>query len=879
MYLSDLKLGQIFDSIDKRTRHTIAAQLTIDLKLLSITLTSTPPDHSLRNRSRVARLALAEQYLRQRHQIGSPFSEEIWIEGYAKMGWKPLQDGKTVLFCGYAGPLLLALGGSVSNLLGHIASGDQMGSYTATIREAISRGGQPGQFWSDLEETAREICVMPQPVRFFARVLSRHLPEAGPARTSIVLATPLYVELDDRCEPRQPAAAPLLTLPDPPVPVSSPQPAAESMLAAAEPQTIGPYKVVRRIGEGAMGIVYQVRNPDGRDLALKVIRPEYAQDTAFLQRFATEADTARQVRDASVAGVVDAAVNVEKPYLVAEFIDGPTIEERVSRDGPLSAEDGLRVGTGIAKALAAIHGAGFIHRDLTPSNVILSPDGPKVIDFGVARPAASSRDPSAEQLRVGTPAYMSPEQIQHEKLTAASDVFSWASVMVYATTGHQAFGRTSRLGVFWEIPEDAPDLTDVPDRLREVISDAFAKVPKDRPRADELISRLSGNGEPRPSPRAGYIRCHRTGIVAAVVVLIAASAAAVPVLTSNGTRPAAPISKRTASPVLRAPAIGSLITGLKNPEPIPTTVIFSPDGRMLAVGATNNGTRSAADVWDLATRKVAAALTIPGNPATVSLAYAPSGAVLAANTGDGISLWSAITHKLVSDPSYGIDPDPSSVAYAPSGPAVAEAATDIYLWDTATDRITAVIPNPVSDVSFNEVAYSPSGRILAADESSIDDGRADTYLWNVTTRKVIATLPAPAGQTYIGPIAWSPNGRILAIGGGFGYGNADTYLWNTITHKLIAVLPDPKGLEVNDLAWAPGGQVLAASDQNGNVYLWDIATGKITATLTDHKSQGAYSVAFSPDATTLAVGDGNGYTYLWRVRTSKDTSAKNSRSL
>jgi serine/threonine protein kinase len=714
---------------------------------------------------------------------------------------------------------------------------------------------------------------MPQPVRFLARVLSRHLPDADSAGTVIVLATPLYVELDDQPPASQPASVPQVAVPDPPVPLPSSQPGSAAASASGEPRSIGPYKVVRRLGEGAMGVVYQVSDSDGRDLALKVIRPKYAQDAAFLQRFAAEADTARQVRDASVAGVIDAAVNTEMPYLVAEFTEGPTIEEGVSRDGPLPTGDGLRVGIGIATALAAIHGAGFIHRDLTPSNVILSPGGPKVIDFGVARPAASGRDPRAERLRIGTPAYMSPEQVQHEELTPASDVFSWASIMVYATTGHQAFGRTSRVGVFWEIQEDEPDLTDVPAGLREIISAAFAKDPAARPSAGELIQRLRAIGQPQPSPPAGYIRRHRVGIFIAAAVLIAASAATVPVLTSDGSGSALSTSKRASSPVLQAPATGSLITGLKNPEPIPTTVIFSPDGKSLAVGSTSNGTKSSADVWDLATRKVTAALTVPGNPAMVSLAYSPSGRVLAASAGDGIYLWSTVTYKAIFYLSYALDPDPSSVAYAPSGSAVAEAATSIYLWDTATDQITAVFPNPVSDVSFNEAAYAPSGRVLAADENGTEVSSGDTYLWNVASHKLIATLPAPAGQSFIGPIAWSPSGQLLAIGGGFGYGDADTYLWNTITHKLIAVLADPKGLEVNDLAWAPGGQVLATSDQNGSVYLWDVATGKITATLTDHKSQGAYSVAFSPDATVLAVGDGNGYTYLWRIRTRKDTSA------
>ena len=498
LYLSDLKLGQIFDSIDERTRRSIATQLTIDIKLLSVTLSSSSPDRSLRNRSRVARLTVGEQYLRQRRQIGDVASGDTWIEGQADMGWKPLQDGKTVLFCGYAGPLLVVLGGSVSNVLGYPASDEQTGSYTATIREAVSGGGQPEQFWHDLAATARDICVMPQPVRFLARVLSREYPNGAPARPAIVLATPLYVELADESLTGQSATASRVTRTAAPALSASTPPESPPAATSGEPQSIGPYMVQRRLGEGSMGVVYQVKDRDGRDLALKVIRHEYAQDAAFLRRLADEANTARRVQDPSVARLVDAVVNTETPYLVTEFAEGPTLLDKVSRDGPLPIGEAVEVGIGTANALAAIHAADIIHRDLAPSNVILSRNGPRVIDFGVASSAVSGEGPKGDRLRVGTPAYMSPEQIQREELTPASDVFSWASTMVFAATGHQPFGRTSRLGTFWEIQEDEPDLTDLPAELREIISAALDKNPAARPPADELVRGLRAIARPEP---------------------------------------------------------------------------------------------------------------------------------------------------------------------------------------------------------------------------------------------------------------------------------------------------------------------------------------------------------------------------------------------
>ena len=184
VYLSELKLTQILDTIDEQTRRSIATELKIDLKLLSLTLSSTSVDRSLRNRSRVARLTVAERYIRQYLPVGDIASDRDWIAGEAEMGWKPLQDGKTVLFCGefrgQAGPVLVTLGGSVSNVLGYPTSEEQTGSYASTIREAVSGNGQPERFWHDLETTARQVGAMPQPVRFLARVLARHDPDKDP---------------------------------------------------------------------------------------------------------------------------------------------------------------------------------------------------------------------------------------------------------------------------------------------------------------------------------------------------------------------------------------------------------------------------------------------------------------------------------------------------------------------------------------------------------------------------------------------------------------------------------------------------------------------------------------------------------------------------
>ena len=204
----------------------------------------------------------------------------------------------------------------------------------------------------------------------------------------------------------------------------------------------------------------------------------------------------------------------------------------MSQGGSLPFEQALELGTGMAAALVAIHRAGIVHRDLTPSNVILSGTGPKVVDFGVASPVTSGSDRDANRLRTGTPAYSSPEQVQHDNLTSASDVFSWGSTMVYATTGHQPFGGKSRLGALWEIIEDEPDLTGLPDQLRPVILAALDKTPAARPSADRVLRDLrvitasgAAPARQRPGLRNRLQRRRTVALVAAALALVAAAIA------------------------------------------------------------------------------------------------------------------------------------------------------------------------------------------------------------------------------------------------------------------------------------------------------------------------------------------------------------------
>ncbi|GGM66231.1 hypothetical protein GCM10010106_10360 [Thermopolyspora flexuosa] len=277
----------------------------------------------------------------------------------------------------------------------------------------------------------------------------------------------------------------------------------DGVLLEGDPVRVGPYRIVRRLGEGGMGVVYLAEAPSGEQVAVKLIHRHLAADSEFRRRFRREVETARRVARFSTAAVLDADVDGPTAYLVTEYVPGPTLLEEVRRRGPLrgSALEGLAVST--ATALRAIHAAGVVHRDLKPSNVLLSPLGPKVIDFGLARLADGS---TQSMLALGTPAYMSPEQARREKVTTASDIFSWGGVMVFAATGSPPFGSGPGQDVLYRVVHDEPQLPRIDGVLGELVARALAKDPAARPTAEQLVDALAAGHTrnltaPLPSPR------------------------------------------------------------------------------------------------------------------------------------------------------------------------------------------------------------------------------------------------------------------------------------------------------------------------------------------------------------------------------------------
>ncbi|WUS97477.1 MFS transporter [Streptomyces sp. NBC_00708] len=269
-------------------------------------------------------------------------------------------------------------------------------------------------------------------------------------------------------------------------------------LTAEDPTRIGPYRLIARLGAGGMGLVYLGRSDVGRTVAVKVVQREYAARTEFRRRFAREVGAARRVGGSWTAGVLDADIEAEVPWVATQYVPGPDLTTVVGADyGPLPEHSVRVLANRLALALAAVHGAGLIHRDLKPSNVLVTVDGPMVIDFGIARAMDNLTDGSLltrTGMLIGSPGFMSPEQVRGLELTPASDVFCLGAVLVYAATGRLLFGATDT-GLnahLFRIAEDEPDLTGVPASLLDLVRACLAKSPVDRPTPAEIADRTAG---------------------------------------------------------------------------------------------------------------------------------------------------------------------------------------------------------------------------------------------------------------------------------------------------------------------------------------------------------------------------------------------------
>ncbi|MCZ7436914.1 protein kinase [Micromonospora sp. WMMC241] len=282
-------------------------------------------------------------------------------------------------------------------------------------------------------------------------------------------------------------------------------------LRPGDPARLGGYELLGRLGEGGMGSVFLARSPQGRRVAVKVVRAELSHHDEFRGRFRSEVNRARQVPPFCTAEVLDADPDHEPPYLVVEYVDGPSLVQVVRDQGPMTTTGVHGIAVGVATALTAIHGAGVIHRDLKPANVLVAPGGIKVIDFGIARAFEATSQHTRTNQMVGTVAYMAPERFETttgNPVGPAADIFAWGAVVAFAATGRTPFEGESATATAMRILTQPPDLTGLDGPLRALVSRALEKDPADRPTARELLDGLlttaspSGDAGRLPNARA-----------------------------------------------------------------------------------------------------------------------------------------------------------------------------------------------------------------------------------------------------------------------------------------------------------------------------------------------------------------------------------------
>ncbi|MFE5946800.1 serine/threonine-protein kinase [Streptomyces sp. NPDC056480] len=260
-------------------------------------------------------------------------------------------------------------------------------------------------------------------------------------------------------------------------------------LRREDPRIVGSFRLHRRLGAGGMGVVYLGSDRRGQRVALKVIRPDLAEDQEFRSRFAREVSAARRIRGGCTARLVAADLEAERPWFATQYVPGPSLHDRVAEEGSLRAADVASIGAALSEGLVAVHEAGVVHRDLKPSNILLSPKGPRIIDFGIAW-ATGASTLTHVGTAVGSPGFLAPEQVRGAAVTPATDVFSLGATLAYAAMADSPFGHGSSEVMLYRVVHEEPQLHGVPDALAPLIRACLAKDPEDRPSTLQLSMRL-----------------------------------------------------------------------------------------------------------------------------------------------------------------------------------------------------------------------------------------------------------------------------------------------------------------------------------------------------------------------------------------------------
>jgi WD40 repeat protein len=638
-----------------------------------------------------------------------------------------------------------------------------------------------------------------------------------------------------------------------------------SALRNDDPVLLGGYELLARIGEGGMGTVYLARGRDGRQVALKVIKPENSRDAEFRARFRSEVEKARRVPPFCTAEVLDADPDHETPYLVVEYVDGASLADVVRDQGPLSAATVHGVAIGVATALVAIHGAGIIHRDLKPANVLFALGTPKVIDFGIAQPTVPTSQHTRPDLVVGTLAYMAPERFDTDRkrpLTPAADVFAWGVVVTYAATGHLPFAGDSPAATAGMILIQPPDLDGLTGGLRDLVASALEKDPARRPTASELLDRLltavpvdpevrRAAYAARDSERSRRIRGRVMRMTAAACAL--ALAAGVPLGIVMRQRAADREDAAAALRVARTAVSDNLVT--QSLDTRRTDPGLSLRLAATAMSLTPGGT-TRANLTDALDSGYAG--EIPAHKPISVARYRPDGRVVAlAGTDGALTFWAGNTPAGTLNTG---DQLLNDVAFSPDGKTLAAIGKHLQLWDVHDLGAPRLLSSAVAEggdgrlVEFAGPNRLVSGAGAAFSMWDLKDPRHPRRLWRVAGPDGYAGAAAANGVRGLYLLETDDNVTVFS-----GAGQA----------KPREVAHYDKLGSVKDIAINQAGTLVAIALQSEDnpVWLYDLSDRAVPRRLVyPPDATHAARLAFAPDGSRLAAVDDDRHVTLWDVR-------------
>ncbi|WP_459801527.1 WD40 repeat domain-containing serine/threonine protein kinase [Herbidospora sp. RD11066] len=594
------------------------------------------------------------------------------------------------------------------------------------------------------------------------------------------------------------------------------------------PTQIDDYRILHRIGHGGQGAVFRAEDPHGTPVALKVIHDELSKNSDHRRRFLREVELARRVAPFCTARVLDVGVFGDRPYIVSEFVPGASLHHVVQQEGPRTGGGLERLAVATATALAAIHRAGIVHRDFKPSNVLMGPEGPVVIDFGISLALDHTATMSGS---IGTPGYMAPEQIENGEVTPAADVFAWAATMVFAATGKRAFPGDTVPQLINAIMNRDPVLTGVPSGLKPLIQQALNKNPALRPTTADVVKTLTGDEfavETMPLPPSAPVvkKSRRSAWLAGALAVVVAGGVLTWQLWPKGDDSATGDGVRmetSLAPVTFGKPMGEPI--MVQEDDVRSVALTMVGGVPMVVSGGDDNTVRVTNLndrkqyYEMAGHEKWVRQVVTGNLDGAEIA-------LTASDDGTIRIWDLRDGTQMSNPMIGHEGPVKSVAMGETddgAPIAVSGGVDhtIRVWDLHSgEQLGEPITGTTKEVWAVALARVEGKQVIVS-----TGGEGWVRVWDLNTRQQI-------GEPMTGHIGWTRSiaigaldGKPIAITGGE---DKTARLWDLTTRTSLGSPLTGHGSWIHSVAYGEidGKPIAVTASEDKTVRVWDLSTQK-----------------------------------------------------